>query len=273
MSKLVSLPATDLLYRRWPAPEPKAVLLLVHGLGAHSARWDSLGEYFTRKGFSSYALELKGFGQTPDRPRGHITSFRTYYQDILELRQAIGKEHPDKKVFLLGESMGALIAFLLACRQPGRFAGQVLISPAFQNAMKFSPSAYLKIAAFLLLNTKMTITMPFNSAMCTRDTAYQKIMDNNPDELRVASIKTLLNILWAQIQAKRLAKELVLPSLFLIPGQDTMINAAVSRQVFTRLRLKDKRLIEYPEMRHALSIELDREKVFADILNWLEKRL
>ena len=36
---------------------------------------------------------------------------------------------------------------------------------------------------------------------------------------------------------------------------------------------EDKQLIEYPEMFHALSIDLDREKVFADILNWVERRI
>ena len=43
--------------------------------------------------------------------------------------------------------------------------------------------------------------------------------------------------------------------------------------VFDGLPLKDKTKSEYPEMLHALSIELGREKVFADILNWLEKRI
>ena len=127
--------------RRWPASPspapPKAVFPLVHGLGAHSARWNFLAGHFAERGFASYAVELRGFGRTPERPRGHIDSFRVWDRDILELRDIIGKDFPGRKVFLLGESMGGLLAFNLACLHPARFAGQALIAPSFKNGMKF----------------------------------------------------------------------------------------------------------------------------------------
>jgi alpha-beta hydrolase superfamily lysophospholipase len=272
MPDIKTLGDNEVWYRHWPSSYDGSILLLVHGLGAHSARWEFLAGFFAQKGHSSYAIELKGFGRTPDRPRGHIDSFDIYYRDVLQLRKEIEKEHPGKKVFLLGESMGALIVFILACLHPEEFAGQILISPAFRNAMKFPLPAYLTLIAFILFNTKRTLAVPFTSAMCTRDPEYQKVMDNNPDELRTASIKTLLNILFAQMRAGRLAKKISLPTLFLIPGRDVMIDEAYNRRFFARLPLRDKTKLEYPEMRHALSIELGREKVFADILNWMEKR-
>jgi alpha-beta hydrolase superfamily lysophospholipase len=263
----------DILYRRWPASGNKAVLLLVHGMGAHTARWNFLGDYFSSRGFPGYALELKGFGATSDRPRGHIDSFNIYYRDILKLYDIIKKENPGRPVFLLAESMGGLIAFMMACQHPDKFAGQILISPAFQNGMKFKLSAYLTLVSQIFVNPKKTVEMPFTSAMCTRDLAYQKVMDNNPDEVRVASLKMLMNILFAQMAALKMAKTLQIPSLFLIAGKDYLINENAGRQLFRNLPLKDKTLIEYPEMLHALSIDLGREQVFADILNWLNKRV
>jgi acylglycerol lipase len=263
----------DILYRKWETANPRAVLLLVHGLGAHTARWNFLADYFTAKGFASYALELKGFGATPDRPRGHIDSFNIYYADILKLYDIIQKENPSRKVYLLAESLGGLIAFMLACQYPDKFAGQILISPAFQNGMRFKFSAYLTLISQIFVNPKKTVEMPFTSAMCTRDLAYQKVMDNNPDESRVASLKMLINILFAQLAALKLAKTLRIPSLFLIAGKDYLINEQAARHVFDGLKLQDKAKIEYPEMLHALSIDLGREQVFADILNWLGKRL
>ena len=262
----------DILYRKWETANPQAVLLLVHGMGAHTARWNFLADYFTAQGFASYALELKGYGATPDRPRGHVDSFNLYYADILKLYDIIIKEHPGRKVFLLGESMGGLIAFLMACQHPDKFAGQVLISPAFQNGMKFKLSAYLTLVSQLFVNPKKTVDMPFTSAMCTRDLAYQQVMDNNPDESRVASLKMLMNILFAQMAALKLARTLQIPSLFLIAGHDYLVNEQAGRQVFAGLKLKDKTKIEYPKMLHALSIDLGREKVFADIFDWLSKR-
>ena len=55
---------TGIMYREWDGREAKTAFLLVHGLGAHSARWESMALYMARQGLSSYALELKGFGET-----------------------------------------------------------------------------------------------------------------------------------------------------------------------------------------------------------------
>ncbi|HVN67735.1 MAG TPA: alpha/beta fold hydrolase [Candidatus Sulfotelmatobacter sp.] len=272
MVALIKAKDSDILYRKWDAANPQAVLLLVHGLGAHSARWNFWGEYFAARGFSSYAIELKGFGQTPDRPRGHIDSFDIYYQDTMKLRDAAQKEHPGKKIFLIGESLGGLISFMTAALWPDAFAGLVLMSPAFGNAMKFSPLDYLQLPFFLLVDQKHQVKMPFTAAMCTRDLAYQKVMDSNPDEYRSASVKLLVNTLLAQIKSASLAKRFRLPVLLQVAGHDVMISAPTAKKIFAKIGSSDKTLLEYPDMVHALYIDLDREKVYADILAWLDKR-
>jgi len=63
---MTELQGTDILFRRWNAApgssattgltSPKAVFLLVHGLGAHSARWDFMARDFAGRGYTSYAL-------------------------------------------------------------------------------------------------------------------------------------------------------------------------------------------------------------------------
>lgn len=274
---------SDFLYRRWDAvstdassagaSSPRAVLLLVHGLGAHTARWDFLASFFAGRGISSYAGELRGFGCTPERPRGHVDSIRVYDRDILGLREIIAAEHPGKKIFILGESLGGLIAFNLSGRNPDAFAGQILISPAFKNAMKFPLSSYLTLAANIAIRPRKTIAVPFTAAMCTQDVEYQAVMNGNPDELRVASLKLLMSSLSEQRAAARLAAGTTVPPLFLIAGRDLLVDARAARKIFQKLTLADKTLIDYPDLFHALSIELDRERVFGDILAWLDGRI
>jgi alpha-beta hydrolase superfamily lysophospholipase len=271
---MAELKGNDFLYRNWPSSAPaKAVLLLVHGLGAHTARWDFLAAFFAARGFPGYALELRGFGRTPERPRGHIGSFRAYDRDLLELRRLIDAEHPGSKVFLLGESMGGLIVFNLAAGHADRFAGQILISPSFKNGMKFPPSAYAILASQYWIRPRRTVAVPFTSAMCTRDRTYQAIMDANPDEVREASLKLLMGILGEQRRAKKSARSSAVPALFLIPGDDRLVDERAGYRVYDRFGPADKALLEYPAMRHALSIELERERVFEDILGWLEQRI
>jgi len=271
------LQGTNILFRRWdPAASPgspKAVFLLVHGLGAHSARWDFLAGHLGDRGYASYALELRGFGRTPERPRGHVRSFRVWERDILELRDIIGRGHPGKKVFLLGESMGGLIAFDLACRHADMFSGQVLIAPAFKNGMKFPLSVYIKLVLVLPFNPKLAVDVPFTLEAVTRDPEYLKAMHASPDEIRTASLKLLAGFLPVQSRSGKLAKALAVPTLFLIPGVDRLVDERAGRKIFERIGCPDKKLIEYPEMLHALSIDLGREKVFEDILAWVAPRI
>ena len=206
---MTELQGTDYLFRRWltgPA-SPKAVFLLVHGMGAHTARWEFLAGYLAANGYASYAPELRGYGRTPERPRGHVDSFKVWDRDILALREMIERDFPGKKVFLLGESMGGLIAFDLAGRHADKFAGAVLISPAFKNGMKFPLSVYLKFVPFLLFNPKHMVDVPFTSEAATRDLEYAAVMNANPDELRVASLKLLAGFMPVQARAGRLARK------------------------------------------------------------------
>jgi len=271
------LQGTNILYRKWeagPSPaSPKGVFLLIHGLGAHSARWEFLAGHFGSRGFASYAIELRGFGRTPERPRGHIASFRIWDRDILELRDIIGRDHPGIKVFLLGESLGGLIAFNLAGRYPDQFSGQALIAPSFKNGMKFPLSAYLKLVLFGLFKPKLMVDVPFTSEMLTRDPAYLEVMNANPDEFRFASIRLLGSFLPEQARARRQAGKMAVPTLFLIPGIDHLVDERANRKMFQKIAFADNTLIEYPDMLHALSLDVGRENVFRDILDWAEQRL
>jgi alpha-beta hydrolase superfamily lysophospholipase len=263
---------SGIMFEKWTVANPDSVLLLVHGLGAHSYRWLFLADFFKKNNISSYSIELKGFGETKDL-KGHIGSFKIYYKDILSLLDIIKKENPSKKVFILGESMGGLIAFMMAALYPDLFGGLICISPAFANRMKFSLLDYISIFSSPAYNPKKQFTMPFNSKMCTRDSSYQKIMDSSPREHRLATSKLLLNILIEQIRGSFLKDKIRIPVLFLLAGEDKLVNPAATEKVFNNLKVKDKKMIKYPEMFHALSIEIGRERVFQDILGWMNVSL
>lgn len=263
---------TGVSYRQWNAPSPKAVFLLVHGLGAHSQRWIFLADFFLKNGYSSYAIELRGFGRTKEL-KGDVESFNIYLDDIRSLCRIIKEENPDKKVFLIGESMGALIGFLAAAQLPKLWNGAILLSPVFRSRLKMPTLNYLKIFFSLFYNPRKQIHIPFDAKMCTRDVAYQKVMDANPLEHRLATARLLLNIVSSQIRAQSLRSAVYAPILFLISGKDELADAKASQKLFQGLKTEDKEIILYPEMRHALSIELEREKVFKDILGWTERRL
>lgn len=264
---------SGVVYKKWFLSDPKVVFLLVHGLGGYSDRWNFLAEFFLEQNITSYSIELKGFGETKDL-KGHIDSFEIYFKDIESLLNIIKEDLPGKKVFLVGESMGGLISFLLVGLKPDLFNGLICFSPAFQSKLKFTFLEYIKTFVFLILNPKKIVFVPFNEAMCTRDIEYQKVMEKDKREYRFATAKMLFNILIAGIWARFFKEKVRIPTLFLIASKhDSITDALAMKKVFISLSVKDKQLIEYPEMFHALSIDLDREKVFADILNWVKVRI
>ncbi|MBI4336017.1 MAG: lysophospholipase [Candidatus Omnitrophica bacterium] len=261
----------DILYRRWRPPLPQAALLLVHGLGAHSGRWRFLADFFFKNGVASYAIELKGFGQTQGL-RGHIDSFDIYLNDVRRIFETIREENPGKKVFIAGESMGAVIVFLEAAKGlPSD--GLICVSPVFKSALKFKFWDYLRIFFSLLYNPKKQFTVPFNSAMCTRDTVYQKEMDSDPGEHRFATSRLLIEIAASQARCGALKKDIKIPVLFLLAGEDKFTDLSASRKIFNGIKTEDKTIMEYPGLYHALSIELGRERVFDDILEWVMDRI
>jgi len=262
----------NIAYRKWESPKCRAGLLLVHGLGAHAGRWKYAGDFFLGHGFSSYALELKGFGESATL-QGHIDSFDTYYRDIRLLHDIIKNECAGKKIYLVGESMGGLIAFLASSKEPSSFDGLICISPAFKNRLKFSLFDYIKIFLSLIYNPKKQFRMPFDAEMCTRNAECQKKMKDDPNEHRLATSRLLLNLFLAQVEGKCISCDINAPLLFLLAGDDRLVVPATAKNVFRALKTEDKTLIDYPGMRHALSVELGREKVFGGILSWLEKRM
>ncbi|MBL7158450.1 MAG: alpha/beta fold hydrolase [Candidatus Omnitrophica bacterium] len=263
---------SGILYREWTASDPEAVFLLVHGLGGHSERWKSLADFFLKKNISSYAIELRGFGETKEL-RGHVDSFKIYSNDILALRGIIEIENKDKKIFLIGESMGALLAFLLVPGEEDLFSGLICISPAFASRLNSSTLYYVKIFLSLFYNPKKQFTIPFTSEMCTRDPDCRKKMDDDKREHRLASSKLIFEIAKAQIKSAFLRKKIDIPLLFLLAGKDMLVNSEASRRLFKTIRAQDKTLLEYPGMYHALSVDAERAKVFQDMSGWVRNRI
>lgn len=272
MENIIQDENTGIMYRIWQAQSPKAALLLVHGLGAHTARWEFLGDFFQKNNISSYGLELKGFGQTQGE-RGHIAAFERYFRDIRSLYDIIRGQYPDKKILLLGESMGALICFLYALLAQQLFSGLICITPAFKSRLPFGFGMYLKILFALMVNSRRHFPVPITPQMCTRDKEYQKIIDTDPLDKHMASAQLYWNILKAQLRVKSLKRRIDIPLLVFTAADDAVVDSLATQKIFKSLKTQDKEIINYPDMYHALSIDAGREKVFEDILSWIEKRI
>jgi alpha-beta hydrolase superfamily lysophospholipase len=261
---------TGIMYRVWETDSPRAAIVLVHGLGAHSARWEKMASFLQGRGVSVYAPELQGFGLTASL-KGHIDSFNIYYGQIGRIYDIVSHKCPGVPVFIAGESLGGLIAFLVVLKSIRAFSGLIAIAPAFRQVLRLSPMFYAAVFFCLLIKPKKQFVMPFSLSMCTRDSEYCALMEKDPREHRLASARLLFETEICGRIASARAFEMTLPVLFMLPGKDLLVYSETSRNIFEKIASPQKKLIEYPQMYHALSIDIGKEKVFEDILDWMNK--
>jgi len=108
---------------------PRAVVVISHGFGEHSGRYEHIGSELARRGFVVYALDHQGHGAS-EGDRGYVKRFRDYATDVLKLVDICKKRHGDRvEFFLVGHSMGGAIAVDVGIVSPDVWSGIVLSGP------------------------------------------------------------------------------------------------------------------------------------------------
>ncbi len=258
---------SDLYFRMWQVPSPRCVALLVHGLGAHSARWQELALFLQSRGIASCAIELKGFGETP-LPRGDVTSLGVYLRDLRCLRARLHQEYPDIPCVIVAESMGALLAIEHLHLRQGLYTGAVLMAPAFRSRLKFT-GGMAGVAAAALIMPRHPFKVPITAQMLTRDLAVQSRLRDDPREERHVSARLLAAIFLLQRHARRHVRQLRMPILCLVPCDDAVVDAAASFAVMRAMASDTVEVRSLEGMRHVPCIDTGKEKVFETCAAWI----
>jgi lysophospholipase len=247
---------------KWEAEgEAKAVIVMVLGAMEHHRRYGWLIQMWRSSGFHVVMGDLPGQGMTTRSRRGHIDSFDDY---ILEVKDWIQAAYQfDLPVFLLGHSMGGLIAIRLLQEERLNIAGVILSSPCL--GLVNNPSKIINA-----LSVGLNVVMPalrmksgINVEMATRNEDVREADLN--DTLYV----TKVSVRWYRelIQAIKLAfinveKMQDIPMLVMQGADDKIVNKQVVRDWFNKVPLSEKRFKEWTKCYHEIYNEPEREDVF-----------
>lgn len=122
-----------LFARHWlPFGAPVAHLVVAHGIHEHSGRYAYPAGQLLRRGIAVHALDHRGHGQS-EGPRGTVERFDDFVDDLRRFLLEVHAEHSGAPLFLLGHSMGGLMAASCVARHGADpLAGLVLSSPALR---------------------------------------------------------------------------------------------------------------------------------------------
>lgn len=263
------------LFHAWMLPPaPKAVVLVVHGYGDHALRYRHVLEALVDAGYAAHAIDYRGHGQAEGR-RGHVARFPEYLDDLRSALDRVRMLHPGKPLFLLGHSHGALVisSLLLSSDPPADVRGVVFTSPYFR--LKIVPSAFQLFLANVVgkviphLQTKP----PLSVEMLTRDKDMVEATRRDPLYQSVVTPRWFTESNAAQAALFQEAGRFRQPLLVLQGGDDAIADPDGARDFVGAAGSVDKTLTVYSGMFHEVLNEIDRVRVIADMVAWLDARV
>ena len=263
----------SIYFQNWLPDDPaKAVFLIVHGLNEHSGRYDNFSNFFANEGFAVYSMDLIGHGKS-DGTRSYVKDFNNYLDDIILYLEKIKQLQPGSPIFLIGHSIGGLIATLLLIDHPEQFAGAVLSGSAVQVPDDVS-------SLFITLGKFVSFILP-KLGLLKIDLSG---LSRNPDVVQAYKDDPLVNSgkFTARVSAEmtksfdRVAGEgsrIKDPVLILHGGSDRIVNPACSHFLYALVSSEIKKIIIYDGFYHEIYNDPGHEQVYQDVSSWINNQL
>jgi alpha-beta hydrolase superfamily lysophospholipase len=272
----------EITYYGWTVERPRAVVQISHGLGEHALRYAALARELNEAGFSVYAADQRGHGATGlaqhggDRTKlGRLGpgGLRAAVDDLRQLGVRIAREHPEVPLVLLGHSWGSLMVQLLVNTPAlSHYAGVVLVGTAYRMPGSMDGGDLTRRHR----PAKGSAGAPGNGfEWLTRDVAAQERAA--ADELMFpAQVLKLFGVRDGLRLYGRPARSLAADvPLFIIVGDDDILGGRASatklRDAYrSRSTLSDVELTVYPDARHEILNETNRDEVVRDLIGWID---
>jgi len=258
-------------YQCWlPEKDPKAVLLIVHGLAEHSGRYMNLVNHFVPLGYAIYGVDHIGHGKSAGS-RVYVERFEDFTDTLKDFSHMIRDWQPKKPIFLIGHSMGGLISSIFLLDHQDELSGAVLSGPS----VKVPDMSSVTILAGKLFSTLMPKLglLALEADGVSRDPEVVKAYINDP-LVYTGKITARLaaELLKAMKSAAAGASKITLPILIAQGSEDRLVDPDGAQMLHDTVGSVDKTLKIYDGLYHEIFNEPEHQKVLGDVEAWLESR-
>ena len=247
-------------------------MLLVHGFMEHGGRYGPVAEVLAGHGCAVSVTDLRGHGKS-DGPRCWIRSFDEYLDDLDEFFDRIVRRAEGKPAFVLGHSLGGLIAVLWGIRRQPRLNGLILSGPGLEVRPGLFP--WLRRVARLgsVLFPRLRLVR-MGGRYISRDPAVVAQFRDDPLVFHGRfPVRTGAEILRAGRLARSELEQVRAPLLIMHGTADRVATVEASEELYKRAAATDKTLRLYPGLYHEVLNEPEKEQVRGDLVRWIEERM
>ncbi len=262
----------ELYAQCWSAGKKmRAGILLVHGLGEHSSRYDQWAKQFVKKGISVLSFDIRGHGKTPGKP-ADTYKYKLFLDDI-ELLIQKGKEFcKGKPLFLYGHSFGGNLTANYVISRQVLPDGLILTSPWFE--LSTVPPRFRHIIASIV--NRFMPGLKANNGLrpehISRELREVHKYKKDPYVHNKISVGLFMRAYENGLIAKRSIYKINIPLLVMHGTADNITSCNASRD-FVMNAGKKTTFVEVEGGYHELHNDSDKENVFNTILNWLNDQL
>lgn len=260
----------QIYYQAWlPKDDPRAILIIVHGLGEHSGRYTNVVHQVVPLGYAVYGLDHLGHGRS-DGTRVYVDRFSDYTKTLDTFVSMVKEWQPGRPCFMLGHSMGGLITSTYLLDHQERLDGAVLSGPAVKVGDSISRMT-ITLGQVLSAIVPKAGLVQLDASAVSRDPAVVEAYVNDP---LVHTGKTTARLAAELVKAMQRvtaeAAKIKLPLLLLQGGEDTLVDPSGAQMLYDTVSTKDKTLHVYDGLYHEVHNEPEKARVLDDLATWLQ---
>ncbi|WP_243342859.1 alpha/beta fold hydrolase [Anaerococcus sp. AGMB09787] len=277
----------DIFVREYLPPSPKGLVHIIHGMAEHGGNYEDFAKFLMEEGYLVVVHDHRGHGKSLSStyPNGYMKSSDEIVSDSLLVNEYVRGKYKDLPVYVLGHSMGSMIARLMVASDDKSFDKVFLTGTVAYN--KLAPVGYFFFNILSFYLGEKTPTKLIGLALGSNSDSLDFISYSKKnreikakDRLRIFSFTyrytgVLIDLNRKMIQRKSYKAQNKNLEIYSLTGVDDIITGGArglkaSLEFLKSLGYQKVYSKVYPNMRHEILNEDDNTTVYRDIIRLMK---